>query len=234
MGHVRCFGHVVQLISWGLLKQFEPRKRPKKKGNGENPDDSGAEEEDCEGAAEEDEEEFDENGDVIEEMEDEEEDDDDGEGSEAGEEGDVLVTDDNAGLGEVSADEWVDEMAGMTPDELAEFYKSVRPVRGVLTKIRRLAVKIRKSTTKLLPAWKKHLIDRGFAVLMIPRDVRTRWNSTFDMLKMVLRLKIAIRSFTVDDGDHGIDLGEFALSRAEWTIVEQLVDVLKVSRARSG
>ncbi|KAH9916621.1 uncharacterized protein BXZ73DRAFT_6663, partial [Epithele typhae] len=36
-GHVHCFGHVIQLVGFGMLKQFEPV-RKKKTAEGESED----------------------------------------------------------------------------------------------------------------------------------------------------------------------------------------------------
>ncbi|KAH9903879.1 uncharacterized protein BXZ73DRAFT_62294, partial [Epithele typhae] len=94
--------------------------------------------------------------------------------------------------------------------------------------LRRLAATIRKSTTILLPAWKKQLEALNQGILMLKQDVRTRWCSTHDMLKRAVRLKTAIKSFCEADNDlHPLDLEEYQLSRREWSIAEQLLEVLK-------
>ncbi|KAH9920499.1 uncharacterized protein BXZ73DRAFT_52132 [Epithele typhae] len=125
--------------------------------------------------------------------------------------------------------EWVDDMSGMTPGELRDFRSNLRPVRLMLTKLRRLAATIRKSTTILLPAWKKQLELLNQDILMLKQDVRTRWCSTHDMLKRAVRLKKAIKSFCEADNDlHPLDLEKYQLSKREWSIAEQLLEVLKV------
>lgn len=60
---------------------------------------------------------------------------------------------------------------------------------------------------------------------MIPRDVSTRWNSTFDMLDMCLTYKRPIQLMTAD---FDLDLRDYELSREEWKTASQLRDVLKV------
>jgi hypothetical protein len=60
---------------------------------------------------------------------------------------------------------------------------------------------------------------------MMPRDVTTRWNSTFDMLDFSLDYQIAINEIT-DECE--MKLRQYELSEVEWTIVEQLCDVLWV------
>ena len=60
---------------------------------------------------------------------------------------------------------------------------------------------------------------------MIPRDVRTRWNSTYDMIKMAIEYSKAIKRIC-SDADNG--LRDFELSTEEWKIAEQLRDALEV------
>jgi hypothetical protein len=83
--------------------------------------------------------------------------------------------------------------------------------------------------TILLPAWKDLLGGLKMSIRNIPRDVATRWNSTFDMLDFALEYQKAIKSM-VSDPDHG--LSQYAMSAQEWKIIAQLRDVLKVSHNR--
>lgn len=82
-----------------------------------------------------------------------------------------------------------------------------------------------RSTTLLLPAWKAALQDASKPKKLIPRDVRTRWNSTYDMLSVAYDHRELLDNF-VDVKSH--DLRKFALSKEEWEIVRQLREVLKV------
>lgn len=59
----------------------------------------------------------------------------------------------------------------------------------------------------------------------MPRDVTTRWNSTFDMLNFALEYRKAIQ---VTTSDLDLDLRQYELSRDEWRIAGYLRDVLKV------
>lgn len=61
---------------------------------------------------------------------------------------------------------------------------------------------------------------------MMPRDVSTRWNSTYDMLDFALGFRSAIDSMTAM---RDLDLRKYELSPAEWAIAKELKDVLKVS-----
>jgi hypothetical protein len=51
---------------------------------------------------------------------------------------------------------------------------------------------------------------------MMPHDVTTHWNSTYDMLSFALDFCLAIDSMTVK---RDLDLQKYELSPAEWGIV---------------
>jgi hypothetical protein len=61
---------------------------------------------------------------------------------------------------------------------------------------------------------------------MMPRDISTRWNSTFDMLEFAIKYRPAIDAITAAR-DFG--LRQCELVPAEWKIASELQDVLKVS-----
>jgi len=59
----------------------------------------------------------------------------------------------------------------------------------------------------------------------MPRDVTTRWNSTFDMLDFAIEYRKALQLTT---SDLDLNLRQYELSREEWALARQLRDVLKV------
>ena len=61
---------------------------------------------------------------------------------------------------------------------------------------------------------------------MMPRDVSTRWNSTYDMLDFALQYRVAIDSIT---GDRDMKMRDLELDAREWKLAGQLRDTLKVS-----
>lgn len=60
---------------------------------------------------------------------------------------------------------------------------------------------------------------------VLPRDVKTRWNSTYDMINAALAYRRAIHEFTLDETNGLLD---FVLSTEEWNILMDLRDVLLV------
>ena len=65
------------------------------------------------------------------------------------------------------------------------------------------------------------------AVKIMPRDVATRWNSTFILLDFAAKYREAIDKFT---GDKANDVRNLELTDEEWEVVEQLQEVLKVRK----
>ena len=87
------------------------------------------------------------------------------------------------------------------------------------------------SSTKILPAWKRHLKALSVPVRVAPRVVKTRWNSMFDLLNFACQHCDAIDSFMAKR-EHG--MRELELSKEEWDLVVELRDILKVRRAYYG
>jgi hypothetical protein len=60
---------------------------------------------------------------------------------------------------------------------------------------------------------------------MMPRDVTTRWNSTYDMLEFAIKYREALESIT---GNQRMKLRQYELTEEDWQIATQLRDILKV------
>ncbi|KAG2359092.1 hypothetical protein BDR07DRAFT_1215337, partial [Suillus spraguei] len=77
------------------------------------------------------------------------------------------------------------------------------------------------STTLLLPAWQwacgaSHLKEK-----LMPRDVATRWNSTYDMLVFALQYQVPIDRITSDKSLKRAK--KYELDDNEWKIVADLI-----------
>ena len=59
----------------------------------------------------------------------------------------------------------------------------------------------------------------------MPRDVATRWNSTFDMLDFAIDYRAAIDAIT---SNRDLNLRKYELEDDEWVIAVNLRDTLKV------
>jgi hypothetical protein len=77
----------------------------------------------------------------------------------------------------------------------------------------------------LLPAWKSTLRGLGLRERLMPRDVATRWNSTFDMLDFAIQYRAGIVAMVEARGNN---LRALELSDEEWKIATDLHAVLKV------
>ncbi|KAJ7483740.1 hypothetical protein B0H11DRAFT_1647285, partial [Mycena galericulata] len=91
--------------------------------------------------------------------------------------------------------------------------------------IRRLAFAVIHSSTLLLPMWRRLCVGEGLKARVIPRDVATRWNSTFDMLKVAIEYRTIV-DLMVSDKKTG--LRKFELDDLEWLALKDLLRVLKV------
>ena len=92
-------------------------------------------------------------------------------------------------------------------------------------KIRKLSFAIINSTTIALPAWRKACTNHKLPLNLIPRDVKTRWNSTYDMVKMAFAFRAAIDDITADKS---LKLRKYELDDDDWKVIGDLLRVLKV------
>jgi hypothetical protein len=60
---------------------------------------------------------------------------------------------------------------------------------------------------------------------MMPRDVSTRWNSTFDMVDFAIDYQSAIDAIT---GNRDMKMRNLELDAPEWAIAKELRDTLTV------
>ncbi|KAF8992805.1 hypothetical protein BDQ17DRAFT_1179942, partial [Cyathus striatus] len=93
---------------------------------------------------------------------------------------------------------WVDEVAALSQAERKVIESKLKPVKLMLTKVWKVTYKIIYSTTDLLPAWIACLEELGQPIKLIPRDMCTRWNSTYDLLLFLLEHRRAYTQFTGD------------------------------------
>lgn len=70
--------------------------------------------------------------------------------------------------------------------------------------------------------WFAKLEELRLPARMMPRDVSTRWNSTYDMLNFALEHRAALDAMAV-----GRDLRKYELDDDEWTMALNLRDTLK-------
>jgi hypothetical protein len=73
--------------------------------------------------------------------------------------------------------------------------------------------------------WFQTLEKLKLALCKMPRDVSTRWNSTFDMLHFTLQYREAIDHIATNKG---AGLHKYEMSEHEWHIAQQLCENLQV------
>lgn len=152
-----------------------------------------------------------------------------GEGDEDGDEDDNL-------------DGWTNVRAELSDEEREELDKTLQPVRLVLVKaslsdyinfqayqflsqLCKITFAIRNSSTLILPRWYALLNELKLDERIIPWDVSTRWNSTYNMLKFALDYRIALDTITEE---RDMKLRKYELKDVEWDIARQLGDILEV------
>jgi hypothetical protein len=94
-----------------------------------------------------------------------------------------------------------------------------------LPQARKISFKIINSPTLLLPRWREQVSNTKFKNRVLPRDVATRWNSTYDMLAAFMEMRDSVSQF-LDRSSNG--LADLLLTDEEWDVIEGLVSALKV------
>ncbi|KAI0724939.1 hypothetical protein C8Q72DRAFT_889403 [Fomitopsis betulina] len=108
-------------------------------------------------------------------------------------------------LNDDNVEGWVDQLNGLTEEEITELQATTCPAKFVLTKLHKFAFTVINLTTKLVPTWYRTVEQLNLPQDSMPCDVHTRWNSTYGMLSFA-----------------------FELSNKEWKIVGHLCKVLKM------
>ena len=67
--------------------------------------------------------------------------------------------------------------------------------------------------------------ESGKKDCIMPHDVKTRWNSTCDMMEFAIEYREVVNKIL---GERELNLRDYELSAEEWEIATQLRDVLKV------
>ncbi|KAF9066256.1 hypothetical protein BDP27DRAFT_1153444, partial [Rhodocollybia butyracea] len=89
---------------------------------------------------------------------------------------------------------------------------------------RKISYKIISSPTLLLPKWREQLANTPFQGGILPCDVSTRWNSTYDMLGAFLEMRGPVTEF-LDCSSNG--MLEYVFEDKEWAVIEGLVSAFK-------
>lgn len=69
--------------------------------------------------------------------------------------------------------------------------------------------------------------DKPLSHRMMPLDIATRWNYTYEMLSFAYTYRDAYNELT---SNRDMKMRKYELEDNDWEIVKQLADVLKVSR----
>ena len=94
----------------------------------------------------------------------------------------------------------------------------------MVLQLRGVSNAIKNSSTIVLPKWYEVLEGLSLNPHMMPRDVSTRWNSTYDMVEFATEYRAALDIMTAD---RDMNLRKFELSKKEWGMATELCEVLR-------
>ncbi|KAF8690374.1 hypothetical protein AX14_002970 [Amanita brunnescens Koide BX004] len=95
----------------------------------------------------------------------------------------------------------------------------------VLAKLRKLSFKLIHSMTILGPVWKRCLADLKMDYRIMPPNVTTCWNSTYDMLDFTVKYRNVLDKMTSDRKN---DLCKYEVDDNDWKLAEQLHNMLEI------
>jgi hypothetical protein len=101
-------------------------------------------------------------------------------------------------LDEDDVDDGIDELDELDEDVQEKVMADTAAVHKVVTKLCRLSFAIVRSTTIALPAWRHYCKELKLKSRILPRNVVTRWNSTYYMLHFAVKYRTAIDAMTAD------------------------------------
>lgn len=76
-----------------------------------------------------------------------------------------------------------------------------------------------------MPEWKSVLRTLQLPEKLLPRDVKTRWNSTYEMLRVAIEYRAAVDMLCMNKNNN---LRSYELTPQEWKTAKQLRHILKV------
>ena len=91
--------------------------------------------------------------------------------------------------------------------------------------LRGVSKAIKNSSTIVLPKWYGVLETQALKPRIMPCDVSTRWNLTYDMLQFATKYRAALDIMTAD---LDMNLCRYELSEKEWGMATELCEVLQV------
>ncbi|THU92632.1 hypothetical protein K435DRAFT_671813 [Dendrothele bispora CBS 962.96] len=136
-----------------------------------------------------------------------------------------LLDDDNLSLRADDELEEVDEVGALDDSEQEEYISASADARTALKKIRGFSFSVINSPTIGLPEWQRACQRHGLASRVLPDDVKTRWNSTYDMLDFAVKYRKAVDDVT---SNKDLEYRKHELTSKEWLILGDLLRVLKV------